>query len=108
MYCFTGTKQAPYRVLLRTRIYILSTFNRWLESLCIGPDNCHLRRKWRHEVLAAIAAGTNVILCGHTNTERGYLPVLASKLQAQLEAVAFAEPYDIVISDTDEHPLEFV
>ncbi|KAJ3761687.1 GTP cyclohydrolase 1 type 2/Nif3 [Lentinula raphanica] len=61
-----------------------------------------------HEVLAAIAAGTNVILCGHTNTERGYLPVLASKLQAQLEAVAFAEPYDIVISDTDEHPLEFV
>ncbi|KAJ4480936.1 NGG1p interacting factor 3 [Lentinula aciculospora] len=61
-----------------------------------------------HEVLAAVAAGTNVILCGHTNTERGYLPILASKLQAQLHAAAFAEPFDIVISNTDKHPLEFV
>ncbi|KAF8824550.1 hypothetical protein HHX47_DHR8000169 [Lentinula edodes] len=61
-----------------------------------------------HEVLAAVAAGTNVILCGHTNTERGYLPVLASKLQAQLHAAAFDEPFDIVVSNTDKHPLEFV
>jgi len=38
-----------------------------------------------HEVLAAVASGRNVILCGHTNTERGYLPVLASKLRAELE-----------------------
>ncbi|KAJ3868593.1 NGG1p interacting factor 3 [Lentinula novae-zelandiae] len=64
-----------------------------------------------HEVLAAVAAGTNVILCdkgGHTNTERGYLPILASKLKAQLHAAAFDEPFDIVVSNTDKHPLEFV
>ncbi|GAW03100.1 NGG1 interacting factor 3 [Lentinula edodes] len=61
-----------------------------------------------HEVLAAVAAGTNVILCGHTNTERGYLPVLASKLQTQLHAAAFDEPFDILVSNTDKHPLEFV
>ncbi|KAJ3892688.1 NGG1p interacting factor 3 [Lentinula edodes] len=61
-----------------------------------------------HEVLAAVAAGTNVILCGHTNTERGYLPILASKLQAQIHAAAFDEPFDILVSNTDEHPLEFV
>ncbi|KAJ3849367.1 NGG1p interacting factor 3 [Lentinula lateritia] len=64
-----------------------------------------------HEVLAAVAAGTNVILCdkgGHTNTERGYLPVLASKLETQLHGAAFDEPFDIVVSNTDKHPLEFV
>lgn len=45
---------------------------------------------------------------GHTNTERGYLPILASKLEAQLHAAAFDEPFDIVVSNTDKHPLEFV
>ncbi|KAE9403410.1 NGG1 interacting factor 3-like protein [Gymnopus androsaceus JB14] len=67
-----------------------------------------------HEVLAAVAAGTNVILCGHTNTERGYLPILASKLQAQLQQQAsksdsgFNEPFDVVVSSSDRHPLQFV
>ncbi|KAJ3729098.1 NGG1p interacting factor 3 [Lentinula guzmanii] len=61
-----------------------------------------------HEVLSAIAAGTNVILCGHTNTERGYLPILASKLEAQLDAADYPRPFDVVISTTDKHPLEFV
>ncbi|KAJ7162685.1 GTP cyclohydrolase 1 type 2/Nif3 [Mycena crocata] len=27
-----------------------------------------------HEILAATASGTHVILCGHINAERGYLP----------------------------------
>ncbi|KAJ3742894.1 NGG1p interacting factor 3 [Lentinula detonsa] len=61
-----------------------------------------------HEVLSAVAAGTNVILCGHTNTERGYLPILASKLEAQLDAADYPQPFDVVISTTDKHPLEFV
>lgn len=61
-----------------------------------------------HEVLAAVASGTNVILCGHTNTERGYLPILASKLQAQLEAAAFDGAFNILVSNTDKHPLEFI
>ncbi|KIK52053.1 hypothetical protein GYMLUDRAFT_50126 [Collybiopsis luxurians FD-317 M1] len=61
-----------------------------------------------HEVLAAVAAGTNVILCGHTNTERGYLPILASKLESQLQTAAFNEVFDIVVSESDKHPLQIV
>ncbi|KAL1671893.1 GTP cyclohydrolase 1 type 2/Nif3, partial [Schizophyllum commune] len=37
-----------------------------------------------HDVLAAVAAGKYVILCGHTNTERGYLPLLAARLTQEL------------------------
>ncbi|KAJ6582687.1 NGG1p interacting factor 3 [Mycena vulgaris] len=57
-----------------------------------------------HEVLAAVAAGTHVILCGHTNTERGYLPTLATKLRVELNDSAV----DVIISKADAHPLEFV
>jgi len=65
-----------------------------------------------HEVLASVASGRNVILCGHTNTERGYLPLLASKLRAELaklegEAKIFAAA-SIHISQEDRHPLDFV
>ena len=37
-----------------------------------------------HDVLARVAAGTSVILTDHTNTERGFLPVLARRLEEQL------------------------
>jgi len=75
-----------------------------------------------HEVLAAVAAGKHVILCGHTNTERGYLPILANKLCKELKhfqnSDAFASYEDaekeivrqleVYISLEDRHPLEFV
>ncbi|KAJ7738078.1 NGG1 interacting factor 3-like protein [Mycena maculata] len=63
-----------------------------------------------HEVLAAVAAGTHVILCGHTNTERGYLPTLATKLRSELEATPDSEldGFEVIISEEDKHPLEFV
>jgi len=65
-----------------------------------------------HEVLAAVANGRDVILCGHTNTERGFLPLLASKLRAELtklegEERKFAET-GVHISQEDRHPLDFV
>ncbi|KAJ7664751.1 NIF3-like protein-like protein [Mycena rosella] len=57
-----------------------------------------------HDVLAAVAAGTHVILCGHTNTERGYLPMLATKLRAELD-----DPdVEVIVSQADAHPLQFV
>ncbi|KAJ7184958.1 NGG1p interacting factor 3 [Mycena filopes] len=63
-----------------------------------------------HDVLAAVAAGTHVILCGHTNTERGYLPTLAKKLRDELHTAA--EPglggVEVAISKADAHPLQFV
>jgi len=75
-----------------------------------------------HEVLAAVAAGKHVVLCGHTNTERGYLPILATKLRAELKQFqnteAFASYIDadqkivrqleVHVSAEDQHPLQFV
>jgi dinuclear metal center YbgI/SA1388 family protein len=37
-----------------------------------------------HDVLAARERGTTVLLAGHTNTERGYMPVLQARLAAML------------------------
>ncbi|KAF4611559.1 hypothetical protein D9613_004398 [Agrocybe pediades] len=74
----------------------------------------------QHEVLAAVAAGKHVILCGHTNTERGYLPILAAKLREELkmndassssssssQGQALGE-VNVLVSEKDQHPLEFV
>jgi len=65
-----------------------------------------------HEVLAAVATGRNVILCGHTNTERGYLPVLATKLRTELAMLEGDETSykaaGVHISREDRHPLQFV
>ncbi|KAG8985986.1 hypothetical protein FRB90_004316 [Tulasnella sp. 427] len=64
-----------------------------------------------HEVLAAVAKGTHVLLCGHSNTERGYLPTLRSKLLQELQAdteFADAASLEIEISQTDADPLEIV
>ena len=41
-----------------------------------------------HEVLAAMDAGLAVILAGHTQTERGYLPSLANTLSSLLPGVS--------------------
>jgi len=43
--------------------------------------DCYLTGEMsHHEQLAASAAGVSIILCGHTETERPYLPVLQRKL----------------------------
>ncbi len=52
-----------------------------------------------HDVLAAQAAGCTVLLAGHTNTERGYLPVLRQRLLGLLACA------HITISRTDADPL---
>lgn len=51
-----------------------------------------------HEVLPMLEAGMSVILAGHTNTERGYLPRLAELLTEQLSGVQF------VVSKADRSP----
>lgn len=56
-----------------------------------------------HEVLAANTAGTCVVLTHHSNTERGYLAVLAERLAAELGSEA-----EISISRTDHDPLTVV
>ncbi|KIY73091.1 NGG1 interacting factor 3-like protein [Cylindrobasidium torrendii FP15055 ss-10] len=64
-----------------------------------------------HDVLASVAAGKHVVLCGHTNTERGYLPVLATQLINDLKANAGSEHLqglEVLVSKKDVHPLTYV
>ncbi|KAK0209786.1 GTP cyclohydrolase 1 type 2/Nif3 [Armillaria fumosa] len=54
-----------------------------------------------HEVLASVAAGKNVVLCGHTNAERGYL---SERLRKEIQI----EDLEVFVSKQDAHPLTFV
>ncbi|TFK69073.1 NGG1p interacting factor 3 [Pluteus cervinus] len=75
-------------------------------SMLVGRDaDVYLTGEMsHHEVLAAVASGKHVILCGHTNTERGYLPVLAKKLRDELKDLGM----EVNVSKTDAHPLRIV
>jgi len=62
-----------------------------------------------HEVLAAVASGRHVVLCGHTNTERGYMPALAEKLRAEFKDTSFSGgKVEVLVSSEDRHPLDIV
>lgn len=52
-----------------------------------------------HDVLDALHSGTSVILCEHTNTERGYLQRWAEQLK-----VVFPHT-NILVSEFDKDPL---
>ncbi len=49
---------------------------------------------------------------GHTNTERGYLPILAQKLYKELQSEGCEEGclegVEVLVSENDRHPLDFV
>jgi len=65
------------------------------------PADCYLTGEMsHHHVLAAILGGIHVILCEHTHTERGYLPVLL-----QILSRVFPD-LQITISRCDRNPLE--
>lgn len=55
-----------------------------------------------HDIRAKVNAGASVILCDHTNTERGYLPVLATRLRELVPEV------EVLVSKLDRDPLEVV
>lgn len=48
-----------------------------------------------HEAAAAVAKGCSIILAGHTNTERGYLPFYAEKIRER------APQIEVVVSQED-------
>jgi dinuclear metal center YbgI/SA1388 family protein len=54
-----------------------------------------------HDILRAQASGCSVILAGHTNTERGYLPVLGKRLRKLIGASA----PQFMVSRKDRDPL---
>lgn len=53
-----------------------------------------------HDVLAKVQAGASVVLCDHTNTERGYLPYFAERLRR-----ATAAAVEVKVSERDRDPL---
>ncbi|KAI8984731.1 GTP cyclohydrolase 1 type 2/Nif3 [Mycotypha africana] len=65
-----------------------------------------------HDVLAALAKNTSVILCEHSNTERGYLSaVLKPALEKALADEKSEEGEDsieVLVSQVDKDPLEVV
>ncbi len=52
-----------------------------------------------HDQLAVIARGCTLLLCGHTVSERGYLPRLAERVARFVPGIAFT------LSQEDGHPL---
>jgi len=56
-----------------------------------------------HDVLNAIHSGTSVILCEHSNTERGFLTVLQHQLHSLFEGVI-----EVCLSACDRDPVEIV
>jgi dinuclear metal center YbgI/SA1388 family protein len=53
-----------------------------------------------HDILDATARGCTIVLAGHTNTERGYLKILRTRLSALVPNVAF------IVSKKDADPLK--
>jgi dinuclear metal center YbgI/SA1388 family protein len=52
-----------------------------------------------HDQLAAVARGASLLLAGHTNTERGFLPRMCERLASSLPGVS------LTVSRCDRHPL---
>lgn len=56
-----------------------------------------------HDALAAVAAGTTVVLAGHSHTERAYLQVLRQRLRAPFDGAL-----DVRVAASDRDPFVFV
>lgn len=56
-----------------------------------------------HDALAAVAAGASVVLAGHSNTERGFLAVLAERLTAE-----FDDGLEVRLAEGDRDPLTVI
>ncbi len=69
----------------------------------LGGADVYLTGEMRHhDVLDANALGATVILCEHTNTERGYLRIFRSRL-----ARALGKGVEVRVSRIDTDPLGF-
>ena len=81
-------------------------------ALCAGAGtdafkgieaDCYLTGEMsHHNVLAATLNGAHVILCEHTHTERGYLPLFGKILRK-----ALGNGIDISVSEIDSDPIKF-
>ncbi|MSR41322.1 MAG: Nif3-like dinuclear metal center hexameric protein [Phycisphaerales bacterium] len=59
-----------------------------------------------HETILARARGVEILLAGHTNTERGFLPVYAEQIRAASAARGLS--FDVCVSTADRESLRLV
>ena len=59
-----------------------------------------------HEVLGYVESGTSVILCGHTNSERGYLHTLRQKLESHISEEYGESRVEVIVSKADKDPFD--
>lgn len=69
------------------------------EAIAAGAELFVTGEMRHHEVLGALDRGCGVLLAGHTNTERGYLPRLAARLNG------IDGSFDARVSGADRAPL---
>jgi dinuclear metal center YbgI/SA1388 family protein len=75
-----------------------------IEALRGTKADCWLTGEMKHhDVLSAKERGVSVILCGHTETERGYLKILRRRLLAETDV-----ELSVLIAKTDAAPLKTV
>jgi dinuclear metal center YbgI/SA1388 family protein len=60
-----------------------------------------------HDQLDAVGRGIGLILAGHTQTERPYLPVLKARLVAQMKVAGY-KAGQVLISSKDKSPVEWM
>jgi len=56
-----------------------------------------------HDILNAVHSGTSVILCEHSNSERGFLTVLQQRLHLLFDGCV-----EVCLSSRDKDPVEIV
>lgn len=65
-----------------------------------GPDLFLTGEMRHHDVREHVARGASVVLCDHTNTERGYLARFAERLRVRTQ-----ERVEVLLSSRDRDPL---
>jgi dinuclear metal center YbgI/SA1388 family protein len=75
-----------------------------IEALRDIQADCYLTGEMKHhDVLSSVERGTSVILCGHTESERGYLKILRQRLLAETEKAV-----EVFVSKADASPLRAI
>ena len=94
IFCISGSTVESVAVCAGSGVSVLSGCQ---ADLWITGEMSH------HEVLDVIHRRTSIILCEHSNTERGFLSAFKETLSR-----GFANKIDIIISKEDKDPLSIV
>ena len=61
-----------------------------------------------HEILHEVHRGVSLIVTDHTNTERGYFGLFKTRFIELLEKYSEENMLEIIISEVDRDPLEYI